>query len=445
MNAAEPMSIEDRVRTATQAGAALVRDIGPMVAEPAKVRFRRRPARPLRRWLSWGIPLAAAAAVVLLALSLVTVRGTHSGAPALGRSVAPTLSPRPGGPSPSPVPRYYVALDQGETSSGNHGSYQTSLIVGDDVTGTAIATVNPPSGMEFLSVQGASDDRTFVVIGGSKLNPVPSAWYLLRMAPGSDRPYQLAKVPIKLAGGGNAEVLAYALSPDDSELAVESQQGSQDSGANVTTLAIYSVSSGAELRAWTTGGYTQELGYPDALSWLPGGRQLSFSHIPPGRHDADQDQVRTINVTGHGTDLLTASHVVLTVTDPPSSPSTCWTLTLTPDGGTVICGTQYNESADDRGTDAGCASAGLEFTAYSARTGKPVRVLYKDQGPCSNGETAVLWTDSSARYVIGATETNLGNQGGKQAGQLGVITDGHLRPLKLPASARQTDYLTVAF
>jgi hypothetical protein len=452
VNAEEPMSIEDRVRTATQAGATLVRGIGPMVAEPEKVRFRRRPPRPLRRWLSWGIPLAAAAAVVLLALSLVTVRSTHSGTPALGRSVAPTLSPRPGGLSPSPVPRYYAALDQGETSSvgsagssGSDGSYQSSLIVGDDVTGTAIATVSPPSGMEFLSVQGASDDRTFVVIGGSELNPVPSAWYLLRIAPGSARPYQLATVPIKLAGGGNAYVLAYALSPDDRELAVETQQGSRDSGATLTTLGIYSVSSGAELRAWTTGGYTQELGYPDALSWLPGGRQLSFSHIPPGRHDADQDQVRTIDVTGHGTDLLAASQVVLTVTDPPSSPSTCWTLNLTPDGGTVICGTQYNDSTDDRGTDAGCASAGLEFIAYSARTGKPVRVLYKYRGPCNNGETAVLWTDSSARYVIGATETNLGNQGGKQAGQLGVITDGHLGLLKLPAIVRQTDYLTVAF
>ena len=111
MNAEEPMSIEDRVRTATQAGATLVRDIGPMVAEPEKVRFRSRPARPLRRLLSWGIPLAAAAAVVLVALSLVTVRSTHSGTPAIGRSVAPTLSPRPG-PSPSPVPRYFAALDQ---------------------------------------------------------------------------------------------------------------------------------------------------------------------------------------------------------------------------------------------------------------------------------------------------------------------------------------------
>ena len=445
MSTEEPMSIEDRVRAATRAGATLVRDIGPMIAEPEKVRIRRRPARPLRRLLSWGIPLAAAAAVVLLALSLVTVRSTHSGAPAIGRSVAPTVSPRPGGPSPSPVPRYFAALDQRETSSGSGGPLQTSLIVGDDVTGTAIATVSPPSGMQFLSVEGASDDRTFVVIGASNPDMVPDAWYLLRIAPGAARPYQLAKVPIKLAGGSNADILAYALSPDDRELAVESQQASHDSGATTTTLAIYSVSSGAELRAWATGGYSQELGYPDSLSWLAGGRQLSFSHIPPGRHDADQDQLRTIDVTGPGTDLLAASHVVLTVTDPPSSPSTCWTLTLTPDGGTVICGTQYNESTDDRGTDAGCASAGLEFTAYSARTGKPVRVLYKYQGPCSSGETAVLWTDSSARYVIGATLTDSGNQGGKQASQLGVITDGHLRPLKLPASVLHTNYLTAAF
>ena len=65
MSTEERMSIEDRVRAATRAGATLVRDIGPMIAEPEKVRFRRRPARPLRRLLSWGIPLAAAAAVVL--------------------------------------------------------------------------------------------------------------------------------------------------------------------------------------------------------------------------------------------------------------------------------------------------------------------------------------------------------------------------------------------
>ena len=36
MNAEEPRSIEDRVRTATRAGATLVRDIGPMVADPRR-------------------------------------------------------------------------------------------------------------------------------------------------------------------------------------------------------------------------------------------------------------------------------------------------------------------------------------------------------------------------------------------------------------------------
>ena len=58
--------------------------------------------------------------------------------------------------------------------------------------------------------------------------------------------------------------------------------------------------------------------------------------------------------------------------------------------------------------------------------------------------TAVLWTDSSARYIIGATETDLGSQDGRPA-QLGVINDGHIRPLKLPAGVRQANFLTVAF
>ena len=56
-----------------------------------------------------------------------------------------------------------------------------------------------------------------------------------------------------------------------------------------------------------------------------------------------------------------------------------------------------------------------------------------------------LWTDSSARNVIGATETNLGSQSGKQAGQLGLISGGHLRPLKLPAGVTSLDYLNFAF
>ena len=49
------------------------------------------------------------------------------------------------------------------------------------------------------------------------------------------------------------------------------------------------------------------------------------------------------------------------------------------------------------------------------------------------------------QVVIGATLTDVGNQGGKQASQLGVITDGHIRLLKLPKSVPSDYYGTVAF
>ena len=97
--------------------------------------------------------------------------------------------------------------------------------------------------------------------------------------------------------------------------------------------------------------------------------------------------------------------------------------------------------------NAGCANGGLELTAYSARTGKPERVLYqyRTAGRCHNGLTDVLWSDSSASSIVGATEINLEDQGGQQAGQLAVITNGHLRPLKLPKSVSPLDDLVIAF
>jgi hypothetical protein len=155
--------------------------------------------------------------------------------------------------------------------------------------------------------------------------------------------------------------------------------------------------------------------------------------------------MRTINVTGPGTNLRSASHVVLTVTNPISSPSSCWTMGLTTDGGTVTCATTYGYGGLT-GTDAGCANGGLEVTAYSARTGRPVRALYKFRDACSDGLAAVLWTDSSARSIIGATETDLpGGTNTPHAGQIGVITDGHMRPLKLAKGVSLKDYLMIAF
>jgi hypothetical protein len=41
------------------------------------------------------------------------------------------------------------------------------------------------------------------------------------------------------------------------------------------------------------------------------------------------------------------------------------------------------------------------FVSYSASTGKRLRVLYQYTGACDVAVDSVLWTDDSARHVIG--------------------------------------------
>jgi hypothetical protein len=424
------MSIEDRVRTATRAGASLVRDIRPLGA-PAPVRLRHRPGRAPRRWINWGIPLVAAAAVVAIALTLVAIRqpGTRSSPASL-----------PATTTPATVPRYYAALD----IDARGDLYTGPLIVGDDLTGKVVATIAPPPGLIFDSVRGSSDDRTFVIMAGSKAanGSAPFTWYLLRIFPGTAHPYQLIKLPIKPPASTTAFV--YALSPDGQELAVESQSSVRTSSGWVTTLVIYSVASGAELHTWTMTMATAGSGPAEStLSWLSDGRQLAFSTVRSTSADILSLQLRTLDVTGSGTGLMTASRAVVTV--PLSAASTCESLHLTPDGGTFVCATQYAFLTNGAGTDAGCANGGLQFIAYSVRTGKPVRVLYQYRGACHNGMDFLLWTDASASSIIGATSINLANEGGKQGTQLGVITDGHFRPLKMSKSVSPWDYGAAAF
>jgi hypothetical protein len=423
----DQMSIEDRVRAATRAGANLIRDVRPLAA-PAPVSLRHRPEPAPRRWLSWGVPLAAAAAVVAIAVSLVAVR--QPGTPASSGSQSATAS--------ATVPRYYAALDY----DANGDTYTRPLIVGDDLTGKVIDTVSPPPGLQFANVQGTSDDRTFVVTADGQTTAPgtqPYTWYLLRIAPETARPFQLIKLPTKLPA--NSPAIAYALSPDGRELAVESQLSASSTGEDIT-LGIYSVSSGAELRAWTTRTKSAAAPATSTLSWLPGGRQLVFSVGQFGTGSAYSLQLRALDVTGAGTDMMAASRALLTVAN--SGPSTCLSLHITPDGRTAVCATQYAFVVGS-GSNAGCANGGLKFTAYSVRTGKPVRVLYQYRGACHNGLAVLLWTDDSARYIIGATEINVANQGGKQAAQLGVISNGHIRLLEISKRVPQGDYGTLAF
>jgi hypothetical protein len=421
----DQMSIEDRVRTATRAGASLIRDVRPLGA-PAPVRLRRWPGPAPRRWVNWGVPLAAAAAVAAIALTLVAVRQTGTQSPAASES---------GTAAPATVPRYYAASTY-DAHTGRNGP----LIVGDDLTGKVIDTVSTPPGQTFTSVHGMPDDRTFVVQAVVNAKPGESttyAWYLLRIAPGSAHPHQLTKLPIKLPGKGPF-ASAYALSPDGRELAVESMPGTVgDTGPDVITLGIYSVASGAELRAWTAPTkMTSGLG-GSTLTWLSGGRQLVFNAGEFTAGSAYYSQLRTLDVTATGTDLMADSRPLLTVNN--SGASTCLSLQITPDGKAAICATQYAFVTGD-GSNAGCANGGLKFIAFPLPAAKPSRVLYQYRGACHSGESFTLWTDPSASSIIGVTRIDVDNKGTKEAIQIGVITGGRFRPLNIAKSIPSDNY-----
>ena len=418
MRTEDQTGMEDLVRTATLAGASLIRDVRPLGA-PAPTRLRRQPGPAPRRWVSWGGPLAAAAAVVAIALTLVAVRQPGTPAPVTSGT---------GTAAPATIPRYYVS------GGGSRGP----LIVGDDRTGKVIATVPPPPGIFLTDVRGTADDRTFVVqdaVSTAPTRPLSYTWYLLRITPGSAHQYQLTKLPVALRNRGS--ILAYALSPDGRELAVESTGGT---GARpVITLGIYSVSTGAQLHAWTAPAQITSEGGERALSWPSGGRQLVFLANAGSARDL---QLRTLDITGTGTDLVAGSRAVLTADT--ADTSACSWLQITPDGGTAICDTEAGApGADD---SSACANGALKFIAFRLPVQRrPGRVLYQYLGGCHHGATFTLWTDASASSIIGATRVNVDNAGGKEAVQIGVITGGRFRPLNIAKSVPPDEYTGLAF
>ena len=419
MRTEDQTGMEDLVRTATLAGASLIRDVRPLGA-PAPTRLRRRPGPAPRRWVSWGGPLAAVAAVVAIALTLVAVRQPGTPAPVTSGT---------GTAAPATIPRYYVS------GGGSRGP----LIVGDDLTGKVIATIAPPPGLYLRDVRGTADDRTFVVqdaVSTAPTRPLSYTWYLLRITPGSAHQYQLTKLPVALSGN-KGFVLAYALSPDGRELAVESRGGT---GARpVITLGIYSVSTGAQLHAWTAPAQITSEGGERALSWTSGGRQLVFLANAGSAGDL---QLRALDITGTGTDLVAGSRALLTADN--ADTSACSWLQITPDGGTVICDTEVGAPGAD--VSGACANGALKFLAFPLSVQRrPLRVLYQYLGGCHHGATFTLWTDASASSIIGVTEIGTAAPGVKDAYAIGVITGGRFRPLNIAKSIPPGDYAALVF
>jgi hypothetical protein len=411
------VSIEDRVRAATRARTALVRDIRPLELPDELPGGARRILRG-PRWLTWGAPIGAAALVTALALVLVMLR--QAGGPQPG-PVAPTADPS----AAASIPRYYVALAYtGRTHA------QMKAVVGDDRTGRTVAVLNPTAAQNFYGVTAAADDRTFVVMNYQNATQ-QTTWYQLRLTPGAAPPTQLTKLPIKPLV---AHVAGLALSPDGRELAVMWRTATTQTNA-VTYLAVYSMSSGAVLHTWITkgdninaiGGANRE-----ALSWVDGNRSIDFRWkvFMGGANPSFTSTVRRIDVTAPGGDLLADSSVAVRL--PPATAPTKTTFSepcgtwVTARDGTVVCGTV---SSSDVSFEEVCSTVPPSFVTYSGTSGKQLKVLYQYHGQCLSAQSMPVWTDSTGSHVIAFLLLSKKGVKTSATDMFGLVTDGRFTSL----------------
>jgi hypothetical protein len=385
------MSVKDRVSTATEATAASVRQIRPLTlpdtstvsAEPREHRGRnvsRVGGTLMRLKETWIIPLGTAAVVAALALSLVTLRHAETPRP------APTKAGTVTG-----IPQYYAMATEGPYGHDQKAAIGVTVV--DVHTGKTLATVALPADNvafgvnEAVGVSAAGDDRTFVAGTGNVYGAV--TYFLVHIAPGAKQVATVRQLPIPEVNLG--VLLGFSVSPNGKELAVMSVRG------NGTTLRIYSMQSGATLRTWTAGTWQNpyiQNQQGTTVSWTADNRQVAFSRVlyTSRNSSAGALEERLIGVTAPSGDLATASKVAF------KAPSNCSSLLLTPDGGTVVCGTDYHPLVT---LPPDCAKNEPMFVAYSAATGKRLRVLYQYTGACTSAEDSVLWSDDSAQHVIG--------------------------------------------
>jgi hypothetical protein len=439
------VTVEDRLRATTEAVTEAMRPLRPLdltqgrAADSAPARSRR--ARPPRHWPGWLIPLAAAAAVVAVAAVLVAVRNPPrvapeaSAAPAASRAGAPV----PVAPAdPDALPGYFVALSGLETDGPMPPAGQSapakdpspdSVVVGETLTGKRLATIKPPAGSTFVGVTGAADDRTFVLdsvrlVPGILFATQQRTWYVLRLRPGA--PVALTRLTVPLPDG--ADVNGIALSPDGTKLAVLYQVASESDKvfpySGPFTLGIYSVATGAALRAWTgtdpghgSYGYGSN-GLPDpnaTLTWTSDGQRLAFAY----RGSSASLLLREVNVAAPGADLFADSAVIAKIavsTTTGKSKIWCDSLGITGDGRTAVCGAELPKdppvgAALDALTEpdpwTGCA-APTDVTypgiaEISLAGDRLARVLYQVKPPCmGGGSAAVLWSSPSGDTVLGS-------------------------------------------
>jgi hypothetical protein len=474
-------TVEDKIRAATRAQAATLREMRPLRLPPPADRRLPEPAsgtptpraRRARRLRTWIAPVTAAAAVIALAITLIIVRDIPNGHGAA-----------PAGPVPAiaGVPRYYVTLYTppqpapaskatsapcalGQPATGCGSGPAVELLVGDTFTGARVAVVPPPAGSYFSGVVAAADDRTFAADATSMTTGVKT-WYLLRIAPGTSTPARLTKLPIPaLPTTTTTSIAAMALSGSGREIAVAVQQNTGDS-----ELRIYSLATGRLLRSWSTkdrNAFGNDSYYAEqsrALTWIDGDSAVAFSASWLGhpaaltaaeaRLEKEKGLTRTelirklqalvkqygggtfhmtwrrLDVAAGGGDLMADSKVIWSWTSTSDGPysSGCdygWFQVISADGKTVMC----PAVSLVRGTERKPLSLRVAWLAFSLPAGA-ARTLYQVTVDGSAAFFDGLWTSASGGTVIGEWGVETANPA--RSAHFGVLSHGTFTRLPTP-------------
>jgi hypothetical protein len=483
---------EDLIRSTTRAVAAAVREVPPLRLEPAPGELRsplRAPGRlrgrgRLRGWRSWGTPLIAAAAVVTLAVSLVLVRDMPNGG-----AVSPNpsaSSSRPGASGPDGTPRYYVALRSltPNLKTVLAGRFQYGIVVGDSLTGQTLATFAPPANTTFQNVAAAADDRTFVVFAVTSstgsFDPSPQgatltgSWYEVRLDPGSARPAQLTRLPVKPwsswstrdlpTSPGPGEIFSTALSQSGQELAVADIPdipAAAKQPQDWQEVKVFSVATGRLLHDWTghdptarlaTGAGMAMAGVPagtPALTWIDADQALALATS----YQAAQTltgTVRRLEVAGPASgNLMTDSTVVWSGTLRWSQSAGCfgpdnWPPLLSADGSTITCAFVSLANDVER----------VQFLAEPLTAGPTASIDYQvtwlpekqKNGELVNpgGYANLLWASPSAGPLIVESVPG-GHVSPPRHAYFWAISNGTATPLHIPKSMTASTVQDITF
>jgi hypothetical protein len=351
-----------------------------------------RAAQPRRHFTFLAAPAAAA---VMVAAAIATAPTAASAAAAGGQRVRSACSR----PDPVRVPPYYLTIT---------GAIKSTA------TGARITRVRPPKPYNTIeAITGAADDRTFVLAAqtGTQEGYGAARLFIARFNP-ADRAATLRALPTPTIPAADL-LTGLALSPNGRLLATAVLTGKNRTDS---VLTVYSLA-GRPAKVWRADGTIGSSLYDSAaISWsCTGTMAVNFF---TGRIAGSG--VWLLNTRTRGGRLLAASRLVLPLVNPSDTAfAFAWDGVLTPNGKRIVA-PMWRLAASSPGQ----ASSTDQFEEFSARTGKPVRVLYRESGTNPSVDEALEWTNTSGRVlVVGALA-----RGAKQP-VIGILRGPEFRPI----------------